>query len=103
MRVWFSSIRKLTPKEYVSGWDDPRLPTIVGFRRRGYSPQGINNFCTDIGVTTNNSITPIEKLEHFVRLDLNASSRRIFAVMDPIKVTIRNGNGMSDGRAKLTA
>lgn len=93
-----SMLRCLTPNLYfldhVNGWDDPRLPTVTGLRRRGYSPQGINNFCADIGVTTNVSTIPIEKLEHFVRLDLNATSRRIFAVLDPIKVTIKNGTGM---------
>jgi len=84
---------------FVRGWDDPRLPTIVGFRRKGYSPQGINNFCADVGVTTNVSTIPIEKLEQFVRNDLNVTSRRIFAVLDPIKVTIRNGTaGLTEVR-----
>jgi len=65
------------------------MSTISGFRRRGFSPDGINKFCDDVGITTRISIIPIEKLEQFVRLDLDKTSRRIFAVIDPIKVTIK--------------
>jgi len=68
------------------------MSTISGFRRRGFTPKGINNFCDDVGITTRNSIIPIEKLEQFVRLDLDKTSLRIFAVFDPIKVTISNFN-----------
>jgi len=81
---------KLVKEKYVRGWDDPRLSTLVGFRRRGFSPQGINNFCEDLGVTRHNAIIPIERLEEWVRNDLNDTSTRCFAVFDPIKATIRN-------------
>jgi len=84
---------QLVHGKYANGWDDPRIPTINGLRRRGYSPQGINDFCADVGVTTVNSTIPIEKLEHFVRADLDKTSRRIFAVIDPVRVVIRNWKG----------
>eukprot|EP01125_Pyxidicula_operculata_P011886 TRINITY_DN388_c4_g1_i1.p1 TRINITY_DN388_c4_g1~~TRINITY_DN388_c4_g1_i1.p1 ORF type:complete len:737 (+),score=227.30 TRINITY_DN388_c4_g1_i1:804-3014(+) len=84
---------KLVKDNYVKGWDDPRLPTIQGLRRRGYSPEGINNFCIDIRVTRNNSVIPYERLEELVRKDLNETSRRCFAVFDPIKLTIKNWTG----------
>jgi len=83
---------KLVTEKYVRGWDDPRLPTINGLRRRGFSAAGINKFCEDVGVTRNNSLIPFEKLEEFVRQDLNATSRRCFAVFDPIKVSLKNWN-----------
>jgi len=85
---------QLVEGKYVSGWDDPRMSTLQGYRRRGYSPDGINALCDDVGVTLHNSTIPIEKLEHFVRMDLNKTSRRIFAVFDPIKVTLRNWDGV---------
>jgi glutaminyl-tRNA synthetase len=80
----------LVKEKTVRGWDDPRMPTIQGYRRKGMSPEGINAFCKDIGVTRNASVIPIEKLEEFVRQDLNANSRRIFALYDPVKLTIKN-------------
>lgn len=81
---------QLVTGKHVNGWDDPRLSTINGLRRRGYSPDGINNFCESIGVTRNNSVIPIEMLEEYVRQDLNKTSRRCFAVFNPVKATIRN-------------
>jgi len=89
---------KLVSGKYVKGWDDPRLSTLNGFRRRGYSAEGINNFCEAIGVTRNNSVLPIENLEEYVRQDLNKTSRRVFAVSDPVKATIRNWTG---GKVKI--
>jgi len=83
---------KLVKEKYVNGWDDPRLSTLFGIRRRGFSPEGINKFCDDIGVTRNNSIIPIERLEEFIRQDLNSTSRRCFAIFNPIKLTIKNWN-----------
>jgi glutaminyl-tRNA synthetase len=80
----------LVKERIVSGWDDPRMPTIQGYRRKGMAPDGINAFCKDIGVTRNSSVIPIERLEEFVRKDLNANSRRILAIYDPVKVTIKN-------------
>lgn len=85
---------QLVSGKYVSGWDDPRMSTVSGFRRRGFSPEGINKFCDDVGITTRVSIIPIEKLEQFVRLDLDKTSRRIFAIFDPIKVTLKNFDGV---------
>ncbi|MDD3119713.1 MAG: glutamate--tRNA ligase family protein, partial [Victivallales bacterium] len=74
----------------VNGWDDPRMPTICGLRRRGYTPAAIRNFCETIGVTKYNSLTDIALLEHCVREDLNRTAPRIMAVMNPLKVVIEN-------------
>ncbi len=74
----------------VSGWDDPRLPTICGLRRRGYSPEAIRNFCRRIGVNKFNSTVDIALLEHCVREDLNKTSPRVMAVLWPLKVIIDN-------------
>lgn len=75
---------------YVSGWDDPRMPTISGLRRRGYSPEAIREFCKTIGVTKYNSVTDISLLEHCLRDDLNRRSLRVMAVLDPVKLVIDN-------------
>lgn len=75
---------------YVSGWDDPRIPTLVGLRRRGYTPEAIRNFCDHIGVSKTNSIVDIALLEHFLREDLNKHSPRVMAVLRPLKVIIDN-------------
>ncbi len=75
---------------YVSGWDDPRLPTISGMRRRGYSPASIRNFCDNIGVGKINSNIALEFLEHCVRDDLNRTSPRFMGVLDPLRVVIEN-------------
>jgi glutaminyl-tRNA synthetase len=74
----------------VSGWDDPRLPTICGLRRRGYSPEAIRSFCSRIGVNKFNSTVDIALLEHCVREDLNKTSPRVMAVLRPLKVIIDN-------------
>ena len=74
----------------VGGWDDPRMPTISGLRRRGYSPKSILNFCKRIGVNKFNSTVDIALLEHCLREDLNAHSRRVMAVLRPLKVVIDN-------------
>jgi len=84
---------QLVTGKYVRGWDDPRLSTINGLRRRGYSPDGINSFCEAIKITRNNSTIPIEMLEEFVRQDLNKSSRRVFAVFSYVKATVKNWLG----------
>jgi glutaminyl-tRNA synthetase len=80
----------LVKEKYVSGWDDPRLPTLCGLRRRGYSPQAIRNFCNLIGVNKFNSIIDIALLEHCIREDLNKTSPRVMAVLRPLKVIIDN-------------
>ena len=74
----------------VNGWDDPRMPTICGLRRRGLSPASIRNFCKRIGVNKYNSIVDIALLEHCVREDLNKTSARVMAVLRPLKVVIDN-------------
>jgi glutaminyl-tRNA synthetase len=74
----------------VSGWDDPRMPTICGLRRRGYSPEAIRNFCKVIGVNKFNSTVDIALLEHCLREDLNKTSPRVMAVLRPLKVVIDN-------------
>jgi glutaminyl-tRNA synthetase len=75
---------------HVNGWDDPRLPTISGMRRRGYSPQSIRKFCKRIGVAKVNSLVDFDFLEHCVREDLNKTSPRFMGVLRPLKVTIEN-------------
>lgn len=83
-------LRQLVEGGYVSGWDDPRMPTISGLRRRGYTPESIRNFCEQIGVAKSNSLVDIAMLEHCVREDLNKRADRIMAVLDPVKVVITN-------------
>jgi len=81
---------QLVQEGLVSGWDDPRMPTICGLRRRGYSPESIRNFCKRIGVNKFNSTVDIALLEHCVREDLNKTSPRVMAVLRPLKVIIDN-------------
>jgi glutaminyl-tRNA synthetase len=81
---------QLVQQGRVRGWDDPRLPTICGLRRRGYSPESIRNFCQVIGVNKFNSTVDIALLEHCVREDLNKTSPRVMAVLRPLKVVIEN-------------
>lgn len=83
-------LRQLVEGGYVSGWDDPRMPTISGLRRRGYTAAAIRDFCERIGVAKANSLVDVAMLEHCVREDLNAHANRIMAVLDPIKVVITN-------------
>ena len=83
-------LKRLVDEELVDGWDDPRMPTISGLRRRGYSPESIRNFSDNIGVTKRDSIVDISKLENSLREDLNKRSLRVMAVLDPIKIIITN-------------
>ena len=83
-------LRQLVEGKYVSGWDDPRMPTISGFRRRGYTPEAIRDFCEQIGVAKGNSLVDVAMLEHCVREDLNEKADRVMAVLDPLKVVITN-------------
>ncbi len=80
----------LVQKGYVSGWDDPRMPTLSGIRRRGYTPEAIRAFCGSIGVSKSNGVIELALLEHHIREDLNKRARRVMAVIDPIKVVIDN-------------
>ena len=81
---------KLVRDGYVDGWDDPRMPTISGFRRRGYTPKAIRDFAERIGVAKANSTIDIALLEHCLREDLNKRAQRVMAVIDPVKVIIDN-------------
>lgn len=83
-------LRQLVEQGYVSGWDDPRMPTISGLRRRGYTPEAIRDFCERIGVAKAYSVVDIALLEHCVREDLNARAPRVMAVLRPLKVVIEN-------------
>jgi len=80
----------LVQKGHVSGWNDPRMPTISGMRRRGYTPEAIRNFCRRIGVSKTNGTTEFGLLEYFVREDLNKRAERVMAVLRPLKVIIDN-------------
>ena len=75
---------------HVSGWDDPRMPTLAGLRRRGYTPEAIREFCAAIGVAKRNSVVDVAMLEHAVRDDLNRRAPRAMAVLRPLKVVIEN-------------
>jgi glutaminyl-tRNA synthetase len=81
---------ELVKEGRVSGWSDPRMPTICGLRRRGYTPQAIRHFCADIGVTKFNSTTPMSRLEEALRHDLNETAPRAMVVLEPLKVVIEN-------------
>lgn len=83
-------LRQLVDENIVNGWDDPRLPTICGLRRRGYTPSSIRNFCERIGVSKVNSTVEFGFLEHCLREDLNQNAKRAMAVLDPIKLIITN-------------
>ncbi len=81
---------RLVKEGLVNGWDDPRMPTISGIRRRGYTPTAIRNFCKSIGMTKYPSLTELGFLEHTVREDLNQHAQRVYAVLRPIKVVLTN-------------
>lgn len=81
---------RLVQEGYVSGWDDPRMPTISGMRRRGYSPQAIRTFVEMAGVSKNTGLVEFEMLEHAIRDDLNEHAPRAMAVLDPLKIVIEN-------------
>ncbi len=83
-------LRELVEQKLVSGWDDPRMPTISGLRRRGYTPGAIRDFCERIGVAKSNSMVDLEMLEHCIREDLNVRAARAMVVLHPLKVVIEN-------------
>ena len=83
-------LRLLVEKGYVSGWDDPRMPTLCGLRRRGYTPASIRNFAERIGVAKVNSTIEYSFLEHCLREDLNKNARRVMGVLDPVKLIVTN-------------
>jgi len=81
---------QLVQQKHVAGWDDPRMPTLAGIRRRGYTPEAIRSFCERIGVAKSNSTVEIAMLEHSLRDDLNKRAPRVMAVLRPIKVVLEN-------------
>ena len=83
-------LKLLVENDHVTGWDDPRMPTISGFKRRGYTPKSIRNFMEDVGVAKRDNIMDIAKLESSLRSDLNKRSQRRMAVLNPLKVVITN-------------
>jgi len=83
-------LKKMVEEGYVDGWDDPRMPTVAALRRRGYTPEAIQNFCEAIGISKAQSVVDIAMLEHAVRDDLSLKAPRTMAVLDPIKLIITN-------------
>ncbi len=81
---------QLVEEGHVRGWDDPRMPTLAGLRRRGYTPEAIREFCAKVGVARNLSVVDVALLEHTVREDLNSRSPRVLAVLRPLKITLEN-------------
>jgi glutaminyl-tRNA synthetase len=89
---------QLVQQGVVEGWDDPRMPTISGMRRRGYSPQGLRNFARNLGVSKTNGITELAKLEYYIREDLNKTALRVMTVLRPLKLVLTN---YPDGQVEL--
>lgn len=83
-------LNELVKDGHVAGWDDPRMPTIIGMRRRGYSPESVRDFCERIGVTKNDTVIDMSVLENCVREHLDRTTRRVLAVLRPLKVVITN-------------
>ena len=83
-------LKQLVDEGVVDGWDDPRMPTISGLRRRGYTPESIRKFAEEVGVTKRDSIIDVVRLENSLRDELNKSSNRVMGVLDPLKVVITN-------------
>jgi glutaminyl-tRNA synthetase len=83
-------LKKLVDEGHVDGWSDPRMPTVSGLRRRGYTPESIRNFSDEIGVTKRDAIVDVAKLENALREDLNKKAPRVMGVLDPIKIIITN-------------
>ena len=87
---------ELVQEGYVNGWDDPRMPTICGLRRRGFTPESIRNFADTIGVAKRDNVIDVSLLEFCIREDLNKKSNRIMAVLNPVKVVLDNYPARSD-------
>jgi glutaminyl-tRNA synthetase len=83
-------LKKLVDENFVDGWDDPRMPTIAGLRRRGFTPQSIRRFCREIGVAKANSVVDSQMLDYFLRDDLEKKALRTMAVLNPLKIVITN-------------
>jgi glutaminyl-tRNA synthetase len=89
-------LKELVDKKIVDGWDDPRMPTIAGLKRRGYTPESILNFCEQIGVAKANSLVDVAQLEFSIRDDLNKKVPRVMSVLKPLKVVIENYEGREE-------
>ena len=89
-------LSELVNERRVSGWDDPRMPTIAGYKRRGYTPESILNFCDQIGIAKANSMVDVAQLEFCIRDDLNKKVPRVLCVLNPLKVTIENYDGFEE-------
>jgi glutaminyl-tRNA synthetase len=89
---------QLVNEKHVSGWDDPRMPTVSGLRRRGYTPESIRNFCDLVGIARRENVIDVGLLEYCIREDLNKSANRVMVVMDPIKLVIDN---YPDGKTEI--
>ncbi|MFA9556365.1 glutamine--tRNA ligase/YqeY domain fusion protein [Evansella sp. AB-rgal1] len=83
-------LKQLVDENFVDGWDDPRMPTISGLRRRGYTPEAIKKFCREIGVARADNLVDVRMLEHFIREDLKLKAPRTMSVLHPLKVVITN-------------
>ena len=83
-------LMQLVEEGHVDGWDDPRMPTLSGLRRRGYTPEAIRSFCDEIGVAKRDNLVDVALLEHSIREDLNKRAPRVFGVLNPLKVVIHN-------------
>jgi glutaminyl-tRNA synthetase len=94
-------LRRMVNEGIVKGWDDPRMPTLVGLRRRGYTPEAIQDLMDRTGVSKSNIIVEIELLEHCVREDLNRSAPRVMAVLKPLKVVIENWPTGAEGLPRV--
>jgi glutaminyl-tRNA synthetase len=81
---------RMVQEGLVNGWDDPRMPTLSGMRRRGYTPEAIRNFCASLGVSKTNGITQLQQLEYYVREDLNKHALRVMAVLKPLRIVLTN-------------
>jgi len=87
---------ELVNGNYVNGWDDPRMPTLAGYKRRGYTPESVLNFCDQIGIAKANSMVDVSQLEFCIRDDLNTKVPRVLCVLEPLKVTIENYEGSEE-------
>lgn len=84
------NLLRIVERKFVDGWDDPRMPTISGLRRRGYTPKAIRDFIVSLGIAKSKSISDLSHLEHYLRRDLNLTAQRVMVVLDPIKLVIEN-------------